>query len=80
MSAGVKLQQLVVRKIYSSLEVTQILVFFFVTKGQVKSNSSDDSCDTFKTDVTAGEIKPVMYFRDTKCSGAMDAGIIITHT
>lgn len=36
--------------------------FLLATKGQVKSNSSDDSCDTFKTDVIVRGIKPVMHF------------------
>lgn len=47
-------------------------------KGQIKSNSSDDSCDTFKADVIARRITSVIYFRDIECSGAMEVGIIIT--
>lgn len=47
-------------------------------KGQIKSNSSDDSCDTFKADVIARRITSVIYFRDTECWGAMEVSIIIT--
>lgn len=53
--------------------------FFLATKGQVKSNSSDDSCDTFKIDVIVRGVKPVMHFWDAKAAD-MDAGIIITHS
>lgn len=35
-------------------------LFFLVTKGQVQSNSSDDSCTTFKTDIIVRGIKPGM--------------------